>query len=90
MAPMTFWQFAGEHPVQAMLFAVLAAAVAVVLGGLFIAWRVSRPVKYTAADRGALTQAAALLRTDAQPHKGYSGHDDRVAAAERLERMAGR
>ena len=55
MAQMTFWQFAGEHPALAVFFVVLAASVAVVLGGLFIAWRVSRPVKYTAADRGALT-----------------------------------
>ena len=42
---MTFWQFAGEHPALAVFFAVLAALVAVVLSGLFIAWRVSRPVR---------------------------------------------
>ena len=93
MAQMTFWQFAGEHPALAVFFVVLAASVAVVLAGLFIAWRVSRPVKYTAADRAALTAAAARLRHTALNYGADAHFDSRDATrdeASALERMAAR
>ncbi len=93
MAPMTFWQFAGEHPALAVFFVVLAASVAVVLMGLFIAWRVSRPVKYTAADRAALNDGAARLRHAARlfnDRQCYGNEAECVKVAEKLEGMAAR
>ena len=86
MAQMTFWQFAGEHPALAVFFVVLAASVAVVLGGLFIAWRVSRPVKYTAADRAALNETAMWLRVLCETNM-LDGRKA-LSIAERLEGMA--
>jgi hypothetical protein len=88
---MTFWAFAADHPVLALLFAGLAFSLPVTLVALFVSWRVSRPVKFTAEDRRALTSAAALLRCFARHYSTEQiGHIDRLEAATKLERMASR
>lgn len=88
---MTLYDFANTHPFLAVFFALLAAGTVVTVVAMFVTWRIARPVKYTAADRGALTQASALLRFDSRGHAtGTTGYDHRVEAAEKLEGMAAR
>lgn len=91
---MTLLDFAAAHTVAAIILAGLALAASallfalpVTLVSLVTSWRASRGM--SAADRAALNQAAALLRSFARHYDpGTIGSIDRVDAAEKLERMA--
>jgi hypothetical protein len=90
---MTFWAFAADHPILALLFAGLAFSLPVTLAALFVSWRVSRPVRYSAEDRKALTSAAARLRYAAMKWAAdghYAARDSTRDEAEELERIASR
>lgn len=87
---MTLFDFAHEHIVVAVFFALLAFALPVTLVGLIVGRPRAAP-KYSAGDRATLTQSAALLRFFARHYEaGAIGSIDRVEAAEKLERMAAR
>jgi hypothetical protein len=84
----TFWAFAADHPLLALLFSGLAFSLPVTLAALFVSWRVSRPVRYSAEDRKALTSATTFVRLLCATNK--LNEAEALEHAGRLERMAGR
>ncbi len=88
---MSFLDFAAAHPVLAVIFALLALCVVVAPVSIVCSYLRDRLPLFGPEDRGAMTQAAAFLRLNAQQYD----HDDyrrskREEAAEKLERMASR